>query len=127
MKVFPFSFVERKFNMAMKKETSSETVKTKEAKIPEFKVKEESVAKTKSTRKTTQKQVQEVNVNTIVKYRTCRKNRRCRFCKNLIYQQYPAPLADGWFVCTAKDKQVHLWAPRVFCSCYDLKDVKKGG
>ena len=110
----------------MTAKTNKETSGSKEAKIPNFEVKEEIQTKPKTVKKTTEKKTDDIDVNRIIKYRTRRKNRRCRFCKYLTHQSCPAPICDGWDICTAKDKEVKLWVPRIFCSCYDLKDVNNG-
>lgn len=79
----------------------------------------------KSAPKSTSKVKVDANEQAILRYRNRRKNRRCRFCKNMRCMNVVPTKTTC--VCNAKSKVItnSLWVPRIFCSCYDLEDKIK--
>ena len=74
----------------------------------------------KPAQKTTSKVKTDTNEQAILRYRNRRKNRRCRFCKNMrCINVVPTKTTC---ICNAKSKVItnSLWIPRIFCGCYDL-------
>ena len=79
----------------------------------------------KPAQKTTSKVKTDTNEQAILRYRNRRKNRRCRFCKNM--RCINVVHTRTTCICNAKSIVVtySLWIPRIFCGCYDLEEKIK--